>query len=252
MTEYPHDTIVPFSGSNRGKKEQVADMFNKIAFRYDLVNSALSGGIDRHWRKRAIRELAPAAPHHILDVATGTAEMAILTVKCLPDPLVRITGIDISEGMLKIGRQKINRLHLDTHITLQMGDSEALPFPDNHFDAITVAFGVRNFSNLEKGLAEMLRVLQPGGRLIVLEFSKPRTPVFRLLYGGYMRLVASPLGRMLSRNGRAYQYLTESVEAFPEGPGFLAILDRIGYNETCLKPLTLGICTIYRGAKILL
>jgi demethylmenaquinone methyltransferase/2-methoxy-6-polyprenyl-1,4-benzoquinol methylase len=252
MTEYPHDTIVPFSGSNKEKKEQVADMFNKIAFRYDLVNSTLSGGIDRYWRKRAIRQLAPANPQNILDVATGTAEMAILMVKCLSDRLIRITGIDISEGMLEIGRQKIARLHLDNQISLLMGDSEALPFPDNHFDAITVAFGVRNFGNLEKGLAEMLRVLRPGGRLVVLEFSRPRMAVFRLLYEGYMRLIASPLGRMLSRNGRAYQYLNESVQAFPEGPGFLAILGRIGFGETRMKPLTLGICTVYQGAKILL
>ncbi|MDP4147888.1 MAG: bifunctional demethylmenaquinone methyltransferase/2-methoxy-6-polyprenyl-1,4-benzoquinol methylase UbiE [Bacteroidota bacterium] len=267
MTEYPHDTIVPFSDSDKGKKEQVADMFNKIAFRYDLVNSALSGGIDRYWRRKAIRQLARATPHNILDVATGTAEMAILTVRTLSQPSkasgggvlhtrtgpwAQITGVDISEGMLEIGRQKVARLNLDKQITLQTGDSEALPFPDNQFDAITVAFGVRNFGNLEKGLTEMLRVLRPGGRLVVLEFSRPASPAFRLLYEGYMRLIASPLGRILSRNRCAYQYLRESVQAFPEGQQFLDILVRAGYVETRMKPLTFGICTIYEGAKILL
>jgi demethylmenaquinone methyltransferase / 2-methoxy-6-polyprenyl-1,4-benzoquinol methylase len=165
---------------------------------------------------------------------------------------MKITGVDISAGMLDIGRQKIAGLKLDGQVKLQTGDSEALPFPDNSFDAVTVAFGVRNFGNLEKGMAEMLRVLQPGGRLVVLEFSQPRTAGFRKVYKLYMRLVASPVGRMLSRNRQAYHYLNESVMAFPEGRKFLDILDGTGYTGSGLRPLSLGICTVYWGAKILL
>jgi demethylmenaquinone methyltransferase / 2-methoxy-6-polyprenyl-1,4-benzoquinol methylase len=250
MAKYSHDTIVPFKDSALGKKEQVADMFDRIALRYDLVNSFLSGGIDRFWRKKAIRQLAAAGPLNILDVATGTAEMAILMAR--QNPAMSITGVDISTGMLEIGRQKIARLKLEGQVKLQTGDSEALPFPDNHFDAVTVAFGVRNFGNLERGLAEMLRVIKPGGRLVVLEFSQPKAAGFRQVYALYMRMVASPVGRMLSRNRQAYQYLNESVRAFPEGRNFLDILGRTGYASTGLRPLSLGICTVYWGAKIML
>jgi demethylmenaquinone methyltransferase/2-methoxy-6-polyprenyl-1,4-benzoquinol methylase len=250
MAKYSHDTIVPFKDSDLGKKEQVADMFDRIAFRYDFVNSFLSGGIDRYWRKKAIRQLELSAPRNILDVATGTAEMAILMAR--QSPAMNITGIDISTGMLDIGRRKIERLKLDKQVKLMTGDSEALPFPDDHFDAVTVAFGVRNFGNLEKGLGEMLRVLKPGGALVVLEFSRPGRGGFRQIYEWYMRLVASPIGRILSRNRQAYQYLNESVAAFPEGPGFQDILKHTGYAGTGLRPLSLGISTIYWGAKILL
>jgi demethylmenaquinone methyltransferase / 2-methoxy-6-polyprenyl-1,4-benzoquinol methylase len=250
MAKYSHDTIVPFKNSTLGKKEQVADMFDRIARRYDLVNSFLSGGVDKYWRKKAIRQLAASAPRNVLDVATGTAEMAILMAK--QSPGMRVTGVDISAGMLDIGRQKIAGLKLDGRVKLQEGDCEALPFPDNSFDAVTVAFGVRNFANLEKGLAEMLRVLQPGGRLVVLEFSQPQTTGFRMVCKLYMRLVASPVGRILSRNRQAYAYLNESVMAFPEGRKFLDILDRTGYIGSGLKALSGGICTVYWGAKIML
>ncbi len=250
MTKYSHDTVVPFKDSDLGKKEQVADMFDCIAFRYDFLNSFLSGGIDRYWRRKAISQLELSAPGKILDVATGTAEMAILMAR--QSPAMSITGIDISTGMLDIGRRTIDRLKLDKQVKLMTGDSEALPFPDNHFDAVTVAFGVRNFGNLEKGLAEMFRVLRPGGRLIVLEFSHPRRAGFRRVYEWYMRLVASPIGRMLSRNRQAYQYLNESVAAFPEGRKFQDILDRTGYGATGMRQLSLGISTIYWGAKIML
>ena len=250
MAKYTHDTVVPFKDSDLGKKEQVAEMFDRIAFRYDLLNRFLSGGIDIGWRKRAIRQLIPYHPGTILDVATGTGDMAILMTRYLPS--ARITGIDISAGMLDIGKQKITRLKLDSRIQLQMGDSERILFPDNSFDAVTVAFGIRNFEDLEKGLSEMLRILKPGGRLLVLEFSQPRQKGLRYLYSLYMRLVASPVGRLLSRNREAYQYLHVSVKAFPEGKELLGILDRTGYTNTRLNRLSLGICTIYQGAKILL
>jgi demethylmenaquinone methyltransferase / 2-methoxy-6-polyprenyl-1,4-benzoquinol methylase len=248
MAKYSHDTVVPFKGSELGKKQQVAHMFDRIAFRYDFLNRFLSGGIDIYWRKRTIRELMAAPPPRlILDVATGTADMAIMMSRYLSPE--KITGIDISTGMLEVGRQKIARLKLEGTVELYTGDSEAILFPDNSFDAITVAFGVRNFENLEKGLQEMLRVLKPGGRLVVLEFSQPKKAGFRQLYELYLRLIAPGIGRLLSKSREAYAYLNESVKAFPEGEDFVRILDKNGYKNTRLRRLSLGICTIYVGEK---
>jgi demethylmenaquinone methyltransferase / 2-methoxy-6-polyprenyl-1,4-benzoquinol methylase len=247
MSKYTHDTIVPFKDSELNKKKQVADMFNRIAFRYDFLNRFLSGGIDIYWRKKAIRELLAIDPKNILDVATGTGDVAILISKHLNAK--KITGIDISEGMLGVGKQKITRLKLEDLVTLQTGDSEAIQFPDNSFDAITVAFGVRNFENLEKGLKEMLRVLKPGGRLVVLEFSKPKQGGVKWLYNMYMKLIAPGIGKLVSKNAEAYKYLNESVKAFPEGIDFLSILTKTGYTDTYSKTLSLCICTIYCGSK---
>lgn len=246
-SSYQHDSIVPFRDSGKSKKQQVADMFDQIAFRYDFLNRFLSGGIDRYWRRRAIAELRDLQPRQILDVATGTADVAIMTQKFLKPE--RIVGIDISEGMLQLGREKVAKLLLNKQIELQKGDSEAINFPDSSFDAITVAFGVRNFENLEKGLKEMNRVLRPGGKLVVLEFSKPRKRWFKGLYNFYMNLIAPQAGKWLSKNKDAYQYLNESVKAFPEGESFLHILAQAGFTETYLKRLSLGICTIYCGRK---
>ena len=248
MANYSHDRIVPFKDSELGKKQQVAEMFDKIAFRYDFLNRFLSGGIDIYWRRRAIRELRGLAGHTILDVATGTGDMAILMTRHLAD--AHVTGIDISKGMLEIGEQKIGRLGLRDRISLQSGDSEALQFPDGSFDAITVAFGVRNFEHLEKGLREMLRVLRPGGRLVVLEFSQPHTPGVRQVYDLYLRLVAPNIGKMVSSSREAYQYLNDSVKAFPEGAAFLTILGNCGYTQPHLHRLSLGICTLYIGEKL--
>lgn len=243
----PHDSVVPFKGSGDTKKEQVATMFDQIAFRYDFLNRFLSGGIDVYWRKRAIRELADLKPQKILDVATGTADVAIMTQKLLkPDS---ITGIDISEEMLGLGRKKIAKLLLNKQIELQTGDSEAIKFNNNTFDAITVAYGVRNFENLRKGLGEMLRVLHPGGKLVVLEFSKPKSPLFKGLCNFYMRIITPGIGKLFSKNRDAYQYLNDSVQKFPEGNDFLTIMNEVGYTATYLKTLTGGICTIYCGSK---
>jgi demethylmenaquinone methyltransferase/2-methoxy-6-polyprenyl-1,4-benzoquinol methylase len=247
MPKYSHDTVVPFKDSSKSKKDQVASMFDQIAFRYDFMNRFLSGGIDLFWRKRAIRELKNRGVKTMLDVATGTADMAIMSYKYLRPE--KITGIDISDGMLDIGRKKIDKLLLNNHIQLLQGDSEAINSPDNSFDAITVAFGVRNFENLEKGLGEMLRVLNPGGKLVVLEFSQPKKLVFSGLYNFYMKLIAPQAGKWLSKNKDAYQYLHSSVKAFPEGETFLHILQQVGFTETTLKSLSLGICTIYCGIK---
>jgi demethylmenaquinone methyltransferase / 2-methoxy-6-polyprenyl-1,4-benzoquinol methylase len=247
MPEYQHDTIVPFKDSAVSKKEQVADMFNQIAFRYDFLNRFLSGGTDRGWRKKAIRELGSIRPKTILDVATGTADMPILMMKYLhPD---KITGIDISEGMLELGKQKIARLQLENRISLQTGDAEEIHFPDASFDAVTVAFGVRNFQNLEKGLTEMNRVLKSGGKLVILEFSKPTKGFFLPIYKTYLRLIAPRIGKMVSGNLDAYKYLNDSVNAFPEGTAFIGILEKTGFRKTAFRKLSLGICTIYSGTK---
>ena len=247
MSKYSHDTIVPFKDSEQSKKEQVASMFDQIAFRYDLLNRFLSGGIDQSWRKRAIRELTVIKPRLVLDVATGTADVAIMTWKYLKPE--KIIGIDISDGMLDLGRQKVDKLLLNKHIELIKGDSEAINFPGNTFDAITVAFGVRNFEHLERGLREMYRVLRPGGKVVILEFSRPRKLWFKGLYNLYMKIIAPRAGQWLSKNKDAYQYLNQSVKAFPEGETFLHILQQAGFTETTLKRLSLGICTIYCGQK---
>ena len=247
MTDFSHDKVVPFKDSGLGKKQQIAEMFDRIAFRYDFLNRFLSGGTDLYWRRRAIRELGGTASGMVLDVATGTGDMAILLTRLVPG--VRVTGIDISGGMLDVGREKVSRLRLGQQISLQMGDSEALEFPDGLFDAITVAFGVRNFEHLEKGLQEMLRVLKPGGRLVVLECTQPKTPGVRQFYNWYMRLVAPHVGKMVSSSREAYQYLNDSVKAFPEGTAFLRILDSCGYMRTRLHRLSLGISTLYIGEK---
>ena len=247
MTKFAHDSIVPYAASGLTKKQQVATMFNDIAFRYDFMNRFLSAGIDIKWRKKAIRELQDIKPKIILDVATGTAEVAILASQLLhPD---KIIGIDISDGMLALAKKKIEKLDLQQTIELLNGDSETINFENNSFDAVTVAFGVRNFENLEKGLSEIRRVLKPGGRLVVLEFSKPKMAGTKFFYNLYMKVVAPNMGKLFSKNRSAYQYLDESIKKFPEGKNFTNILDTLGYKKTFSKPLSLGICSIYCGEK---
>ncbi len=247
MAKYAHDTIVPDAGSELQKKEQVAHMFDSIAYRYDFLNRFLSAGTDVGWRKKAIRELAALSPQYVLDVATGTGDMAILTYSMLRPQ--KITGIDISEGMLCIGREKVAGKGLTAHIELLSGDSETINFPDASFDGITVAFGVRNFQSLEKGLKEMLRVLRPGGKLVVLEFSRPRNIFFKGIYNLYMNIIAPSFGKMFAKNKKAYRYLNQSVQAFPERQQFINILKSAGYRDTYYKTLSLGICSIYCGSK---
>jgi len=247
MAKFAHDTVVPYKQSGLSKKEQVAGMFDKIAFRYDFLNRFLSAGIDVGWRKKAIKELAPLKPQNLLDVATGTADVAIMAHKILQPK--KITGIDISVGMLDIGRTKVAKLGLEEQIELLTGDSEVINFADDTFDAVTVAFGVRNFEHLERGLMEMRRVLKPGGKIVILEFSKPRQPLFKAVYNIYMNTVAPGFGKLFAKNGDAYQYLNDSVQRFPEGQEFISILATAGFSGIYLRPLTLGICTIYCGIK---
>jgi demethylmenaquinone methyltransferase / 2-methoxy-6-polyprenyl-1,4-benzoquinol methylase len=247
MTEFAHDNVVPYKESSNSKKEQVAEMFNHISKRYDFLNRFLSAGIDVRWRKKALRELLPLQPQTILDVATGTADVAIMAAGILKPK--HITGIDISDGMLAIGKQKVAKAGLQELITLLNGDSETINFADNTFDAVTVAFGVRNFQHLEKGLAEIRRVLKPGGKLVVLEFSKPKAAVVKPLYNVYMKIVAPGMGKLFSKNRSAYKYLDESIKKFPEGNNFTSILNHLGYTNTSCKPLSFGICSIYCGTK---
>jgi demethylmenaquinone methyltransferase/2-methoxy-6-polyprenyl-1,4-benzoquinol methylase len=244
---HPHDDIKPFADSEKGKKEQVAEMFNEIAGGYDKVNRVLSGGTDLGWRKKALNILKKDHPSYILDVATGTADMAIMACRMMEN--VKIAGIDISKNMLDIGKKKIEKEQLAGRIQLQQGDSETINYGENTFDAVMVAFGVRNFENLEKGLAEMLRVLKPGGRLVVLEFAQPRRKLVKRFYRIYMNVIAPKVAGWFKQNKQAYQYLNESAHAFHDRHLFTGILKKTGYTETDFKPLSLGICCIYSGRK---
>lgn len=222
-------------------------MFDDIAGKYDFLNRLLSIGIDVQWRKKAIKQLKYLQPKSILDVATGTGDMVILIEKILKTE--KITGIDISNGMLEIARQKINKAGLQQKVDLLNGDGETINFQDHSFDAVTVAFGVRNFENLESGLTEIRRVLKPGGKLVVLEFSKPKLPVIKFFYDFYLQKFTPGVGKLISKNCTAYQYLNDSVQKFPEREGFTTILDNLGFLKTSYKTLSLGICTIYCGEK---
>lgn len=229
-----------------GKKEQVAQMFDNIAPSYDLLNKLLSLGIDRWWRYKAINQLKELQPKNILDVATGTADVAIATIRLNPHA---VTGIDISNQMLEIGREKVKKLNLASKITLLQADAENLPFESNTFDAITVAFGVRNFENLDKGLAELYRVLKPSGKLVVLEFSKPKIFPVKQVFNIYFKYVLPFIGKLISKDKSAYTYLPESVQAFPEGTNFTNILQQTGFKLTKCTALTLGISSLYTGVK---
>jgi len=238
--------IVPYKDQDGNKKSQVAQMFNNIAGNYDFLNHFLSAGIDIIWRKKAVSLLAPYKPKVVLDIATGTADFALETLRLHPD---KIIGVDISEGMMAVGREKIAKKGLSDKIQLQYGDSENLPFEDNTFDAITVAFGVRNFENLSKGLAEMNRVLKPGGIAVVLEFSKPRSFPMKHLYQFYFKNILPLVGKFVSKDNAAYTYLPESVQAFPDGQDFISIFEKVGFKKTKWHSLTFGISSIYTGIK---
>lgn len=238
--------IVPDQSSDLSKKEQVEQMFDGIAHKYDFLNRLLSFRIDVLWRNRVIKRLRPFAPKVILDVATGTADLALALAKLKPDTIV---GIDISAGMLAYGRQKVENNNLNDLITLKQADSENLPFEDNHFDAVTVAFGVRNFEHLEKGLSEIYRVLKPGGQFIILEFSKVKVFPIKQLYQFYFRYVTPWVGKMFSKSSNAYTYLPNSVAVFPEGEEMCVILQKTGFKQPVCKSVSFGIASIYQCQK---
>jgi len=238
--------VVPYGELDLGKKEQVAMMFNRIASRYDLMNTILSFGIYISWKRKLVRQLRTVTPQTILDVATGTGDIAIELAKLQPE---KIIGVDISDEMLSFGRKKIAERNLSSLITLQHGDSENLQFADNNFDAVTVAYGVRNFENLSKGLSEMYRVIKPNGKIVILEFSQPHNTFFRKIFHFYFHQICPMIGKWITGDRSAYTYLPQSVKVFPEGKKFTALLDQTGFRQTQCKPLTFGIATLYTGIK---
>lgn len=221
-------------------------MFDNISGTYDFLNHLLSLGIDVRWRKRAIASLKIIKPKCILDVATGTGDLAIESLRLNPQ---KVIGVDISSGMLSVAREKMRKLGVGSTVELSEADSENLPFEENKFDAVTVAFGVRNFENLEAGLLEMKRVLRPGGKIVILEFSRPARFPMKQLYHFYFRFILPKIGRLFSKDRAAYTYLPESVKAFPDGKKFTDILMRLGYNNTTCEPLTFGISSLYTATK---
>ena len=231
------------------KKQQVSRMFDNIARHYDFLNHFLSLGIDKIWRRKMIAELVEVHPQYMLDVATGTGDVAINTIKQLKINGLHIVGLDISPEMLNIGKKKIEKEGMNGTIEMLVGDSENIPFENNKFDAITVAYGVRNFENLEQGLTEMQRVLKPNGKLVVLEFSKPHTFPFKQLFNFYFKNILPLIGKLTSKDSRAYSYLYESVQSFPDGTDFLNVLTKTGFKNKQCTSLTLGICAIYTAYK---
>lgn len=241
MSEYDMNKSAP-----EKQKEQIRRMFNSIAHRYDFLNHFLSAGIDRRWRKRLVKLVGQSKPRLILDVATGTADLAIELAALEPE---KITGVDISEKMLEFGQEKLNKRKLDEIIVLKHTDAEKLPFSDRSFDLATVAFGVRNFENLQKGLKEINRVLRNGGNIAVLEFTMPKYFPVKQLYRFYFKTLLPRLGSWISKDPGAYSYLPESVETFPHGKAFAAELEAAGFSDVKIHPLTFGIASIYVAAK---
>ncbi len=238
--------ITPYKNSSLGKKHQVAAMFNNIAWRYDFLNHFLSFGVDHYWRKQTIGNLQQEHPKIILDIATGTGDLALEAMTLNPD---KIFGIDISSDMISIGKEKIRKRNLLNKIELIEADSENLFFEDNKFDAVTVGFGVRNFEHLQKGLLEMNRVLKPGGKVVILEFSRPGNSFIKFMYNFYSTRICPLIGKAVSKDKAAYSYLYESIEAFPSGNDFLAILSSAGFKDLTWKALTFGVVSIYTGKK---
>lgn len=238
--------VTPYGEKDKTKKQEVAEMFDNIAPKYDFLNHLLSMGIDIGWRKKAINLLKKEKPETILDVATGTADFAIEALQANPK---KVVGVDISNDMLAVGRKKIERKGIENLVQLNYGDAENLPFEDGEFDAITVAFGVRNFENLEAGLTEMNRVLKKGKTLFVIEFSKPEHFPIKQLYFFYFKVILPVIGKLVSKDARAYTYLPESVEVFPYGNKFAEILKSCGFSSVEIKPLTFGIASLYIAKK---
>ena len=238
--------VTPYKDSDLGKKEQVAKMFDNISGNYDNLNRVISFGIDIKWRNKVLDMVAKTNPKTILDIATGTGDLAILMTKTKAD---KIIGLDISDGMLEVGRQKINAQNLQSRIEMVLGDSEKMPYDNNSFDAITVAFGVRNFENLEIGLAEILRVLKPNGLFVILETSVPEKFPYKQGYNFYSKNILPIIGKLFSKDNVAYGYLSESAANFPYGEKLNNILRKIGFIDVVAMPQTFGVATIYSASK---
>ena len=238
--------ITPYKDSELGKKEQVAQMFDTISNNYDGLNKVISFGTDAKWKQKILKTVAASKPKSILDIATGTGDLAILFAATTAEEII---GLDISQGMLDIGKKKILAQHLDSKIQMVLGDGENIPYADNYFDVITVAYGVRNFENLEKGLSEMLRVIRPGGKIVILEFSKPKKFPIKQVFSFYSKYFIPFFGKRISKDPQAYAYLPESVAAFPEGKEFESILRNLNYKSVQSIILSGGIATIYTGTK---
>ena len=242
---YEQESIKPYNSGEKGK--QVEEMFNNIAPTYDTLNHRLSWDIDKGWRKKAIAQLQPFSPRHILDIATGTGDFAILAARMLtPEKLI---GADISEGMMDIGRQKVKRARLEQIISFEKEDCLQLSYPENSFDAVTAAFGIRNFPNLDRGLKEIFRVLKPVGHLSIVELTSPVAFPMKQLFKVYSHTVLPIYGRLVSRDDSAYRYLTATIEAFPQGEQMVGILKKAGFSEARFERLTFGICTMYLATK---
>ncbi len=246
MEKMKHDAVKPYEKES-DKKVQVRNMFNKIAPYYDFLNRLLTLSIDTIWRKKAVRLLKKDDPKIVLDIATGTGDLAVEVCKQLNPS--KVIGVDLSPEMLALGKKKMEKKKLSDIVEMQVGDSEKLLFEDDYFDAITVGFGVRNYADLRKGLSEMNRVLKPGGKLIVLEFTKPTIFPIKQLFNIYFKYILPTIGKLTSKDPKAYQYLYESVQAFPDYEKFDQILNETGYKNTSWKSLSLGICAIYQGQK---
>lgn len=243
---YQQESVLPYSKEGH-KREQVEEMFDHIAHSYDQLNYTLSFGIDHLWRRKAIRTLASYEPQHILDVATGTGDFALMAYRKLhPQSLI---GIDISEGMMNVGRQKIQKAGLSGQIAFKYDDCTALSFADESFDAVTVAFGIRNFDGLDKGLSEMYRVLRQGGHLVILELSNPRHFPMKQLYHLYSKTIMPLVGKWVSKDSSAYTYLPESIAACPQGEAMASIIRKAGFEQVNFERLTFGICTLYKATK---
>ncbi|MFV0530963.1 MAG: bifunctional demethylmenaquinone methyltransferase/2-methoxy-6-polyprenyl-1,4-benzoquinol methylase UbiE [Flavobacteriales bacterium] len=239
-------SVKPYKESDKSKKEQVAEMFDNISPKYDFLNHFLSMGIDIQWRKKVVRHIKTLKASNILDIATGTGDLAIMIAE---NTSAKITGLDLSAGMLEVGRKKVAEKGLNKQIEMIQGDSENLPFEENTFDVVTVSFGVRNFENLEEGLTEIQRVLKPEGTFIILEFSQPEKFPMKQLYGFYSKNILPNIGRIFSKDNAAYTYLPESVEAFPYGKKMVEIIKKCGFKSVTNKSLTFGISTIYTSVK---
>lgn len=240
------EAVTPY-GDERLKGEQVREMFDSIAPAYDFMNRAMTMGIDKLWRRKAATLVARSHPASILDIATGTGDMAIRLARRVTSATV--TGVDLSQGMIDIGRVKVESANLEGRVKLLQGDSLDLPFDDNAFDAVTVAYGVRNFQDIVAGYREICRVLKPGGRIVVLELSTPRNPLVKPFYKLYTRCIIPAVGRMVSHDVRAYTYLPESIAAVAQGKEMLALMQRAGFTDTAWRPMTMGVCSLYSAVK---